>query len=43
MLDARGDESGFQLKAETIRVGKVVNRNMIEGDIQRTILHRSAN
>ena len=43
MLDTRGDESGFQFKAETIRVGEIVDRNMIEGDIQRTVLYRSAN
>ena len=43
MLDTRGDEPGSQFKAETIRVGKVVNRNMIERDIQRTVLYRSAN
>ena len=43
MLDTRGDESGFQLKPETIGVRQIVDRNMIEGDIQWTVLHRLAN
>jgi hypothetical protein len=43
MLDTRGDEPGFQFKAKTIRVGEIVDRNMIEGDIQRAGVHRSAN
>jgi hypothetical protein len=43
MLGSRGDQFGFQLKPQTIRVWQIVDWNMVERDIQRALLDWPSN